>query len=73
VVDGAPETVLHPVDLHESFVEMPLAMPKWPHRLNAVPSDLGRENCSEPVPAEPHRLMRDVDATLVEQVLDVPQ
>jgi hypothetical protein len=29
--------------------------------------------CPEPVPSEPHRLMRNVDAALVEQVLHVPE
>lgn len=43
------------------------------HRLNAAPSNLGRENRLEPAPPDPHRLMRDVDAALVQQVFDFPQ
>jgi hypothetical protein len=42
------------------------------HRLNAATTDLGSEDRPEPVPPEPHRLMGDVDAALVQQVLDVP-
>jgi hypothetical protein len=49
------------------------------HCINTSPSDLGRENRPEPVPPEPLGLMRDVDlmrnvdAALVQQILDVPQ
>jgi hypothetical protein len=28
VIHGAPEVVLHPVDLHENLVERPLPMPE---------------------------------------------
>lgn len=28
VIDGAPEVVLHAIDLHEHFVEMPAPMPE---------------------------------------------
>jgi hypothetical protein len=48
-------------------------VPEIPHRLDPAATDLRRENRPEPVPPESHRLMRDVDAALVEQVLDVPQ
>ena len=34
MIDCAPEVVLHSVDLHENFVEMPLPMPKRSHRLH---------------------------------------
>ena len=73
VVDSAPEIVFHPVDLHENLVEMPPTMPEIPHRLDAAAPDLRRENRPEAVPPESHRLMRDVDAALVQQILDVPQ
>ncbi len=73
VIDGAPEIVFHPVDLHENLVEMPPTMPEIPHRLDAAAPNLGREDGAEPLPPKPHRLMGDVDASLVQQVLDVPQ
>ncbi len=73
MVDSAPEIVLHAVDLHENLVEVPASMPEIPHRLDPTPAYLGRENRPEPVPPEPHRFMRDVDAALVQQVLDVPE
>ncbi len=71
VIDGAPEIVLLPVDLHENVVEVPAPIAERTHRLNAVPPDPSRENRPETVPPEPHRLVRDVDPALVQQVLDV--
>jgi hypothetical protein len=44
-----------------------------PHRLDPVSPDLGRENRPQLIPPEPHRFVGDVDAALVEQVLDLPQ
>lgn len=48
-------------------------MPEVPDRLNTTATDLGREDGAETVPPEPDRLMRDVDAALMQQVLNVPQ
>ncbi|MCZ8163873.1 MAG: hypothetical protein O9315_17855 [Beijerinckiaceae bacterium] len=73
MIDGAPEIVLHAVDLDEDLVEIPTPMPKIPHRLDPTPADLGSENRPEPAPPETHRFMRDVDPPLVQKVLDVPQ
>ena len=60
------------VDPNENLVEMP-----GPGRvirvLIAVSSDRLREHRTEAVPPEPNRLMRDVDAALVEQVFNIPQ
>jgi hypothetical protein len=73
MVDSPPKIVLHPVDLHEDLVEMPAPMPEMTHRLHPAASDLGSENRPEAVPPEPHGLVRDVDAALMEQVLDIPE
>ncbi len=48
-------------------------MPERPHRLHPAAPDLGRENRPKPVPPEPHRLMRDIDAPLMQKVFDVPE
>ncbi len=73
VIDRAPEIVLHGVDLHEHLIEMPAPMSEIPHRPNTAAPDLGREDGAETVPPEPHRLMRDVDAALMQQVFHIPQ
>lgn len=73
MIDSAPEVVLHPVDLHKDFVEMPTPVLKIAHRLDPVPADLCCEDRPEPVPSEPPCLVRDVDSALMQQILDVPQ
>ena len=35
--------------------------------------DLRGEHRTEPVPPEPYRLVADIDATLEQQILDLPQ
>lgn len=42
------------------------------HRLNPLPPYLRRERQANPVPPEPHGLVADFDATLVQQVLHIP-
>jgi len=41
--------------------------------MNASFPDRSREHWTEPVPPEPNRLVADIDAPLMEQVLDLPQ
>jgi hypothetical protein len=48
-------------------------MPEGAHRLNTTATDLGSEDGAESVPPEPHRLVRDVDPALVQQIFHVPQ
>jgi hypothetical protein len=70
VVNGPPEVVLLAVDLHEDLVEMPPPVART-HSLHTALADLGGEHRPEPMPPEPHCLMTDVDAALVQQVFDV--
>ncbi len=39
--------------------------------LNPLSSDLGGKHQAEPVPPKPHRLVADIDATFMQQILDV--
>ena len=43
------------------------------HRLDTLAFDLGGKHRPEPVPPVSHRLVADLDASLVEQVFDIPQ
>ena len=72
VIDGAPEVVPLAVDLHENLVEMtpPVARSQ---PLDPALLDLICEHRAEPMLPKPHRLVADVDTTLVEQILDIPQ
>jgi hypothetical protein len=61
------------VDLHEHLIQMPAPLVAIAHRLHPPATDLGSEQLAKSVPPKPHRLMADVDATLVQQILDVAQ
>lgn len=73
MIDSAPEVMLYAVDLRENFVEMPLAMSKCAHRDGPASLYLSSKYLTETVPSVAHRLMRDIDAPLVEEILDVLQ
>lgn len=66
MVDGAPEVVLYAIDLHESLVEMPTAIPEIARCGSPVTSIFGGKDPAKTVPPEPHRLMCEVDATFRE-------
>ena len=50
---------------------MPLPIRMSAKVLNPISSDLGGEHRAEPVPPEPKRFVADIDATLMQQILDV--
>jgi len=61
------------VDLDVHLVKVPSPVAEVLHAADPLPADVVRKRWAEPVPPEAHRLMTDVDATLEEQVLHVPQ
>jgi hypothetical protein len=73
VIDGAPEIMRLAVYLQEHLVEVPLPMMELPHARDAASANFGREDRPEPVPPEAHAFVADLDAALVQHVLDVPQ
>jgi hypothetical protein len=73
MIDGTPKVVFHAVDFPNDFVKMPASMLEIPLALDPAAADLRRENRPEAVPPKPNRLMGDVDASLVQQILDIPQ
>jgi hypothetical protein len=50
---------------------MPSPLGAVPHPVDPPPTDFRGEHRADPVPPEPHRFMADLDATLVEEVLNV--
>ncbi len=72
VIDGPPQVVLLSVDLHENFVEMPSPLARS-HPLHPALADAGSEQRADPVLPVTYGLVADVDAALVQQVLDVAQ
>jgi hypothetical protein len=43
------------------------------HGFNPLASDLGGKHRAKPVPPEPHCLVADLDAALVQKVLDISE
>ncbi len=73
MVDGAPEVVAFPVDADEHLVEMPPPMGELAHCLNPFPTDLAGEHRTKSVPPKPDRLMANIDAAIVQKVLDLTE
>ena len=71
VIYGAPQVVGFTVDLYEHLVQMPLPIRMSTKVLNPFSSDLGGEHRAEPVPPKPHRFVADIDATFMQQILDI--
>ena len=59
-------------DLHKDFIQVP-APAAGSQGVDPLLPDLGGEHRSEPVPPEPHRLVANLDAALMQQVLNVPK
>jgi hypothetical protein len=52
---------------------VPLPLAEATHPVCPLPTNVTCKQRAEPVPSEPHRLVANVDAALVEQILDVAQ
>ena len=72
VVNRAPQIAGLPVDPHEHLIKVPAPV-RIPMTLNPALADLGCKQRTEAVPPVPHGLVADVDATLRQQVFDLPQ
>jgi hypothetical protein len=73
VIDGPPEVAGGTVDFCGNPIQMPPPVGQGPHSVDPLAADLGGEHRAEAVPPEPHGLMADVAAALLQQVFDVAQ
>lgn len=73
MIDSTLETVRLAGNLHVHLIEVPPPVHDLPKPLRSALLVFPRQERSEPVPPIPHRLVVDVDASLIEQILDVPQ
>ena len=73
MIHRPPKVVCLTIDLHEHRVQMPAPLGMASAMAYTPFPDLSSEHRTEAVPPEPHRLMTDVDAALVEQILHLPQ
>ena len=72
VIYSAPEVVPLTIDLHEDLVEMPTPATRF-HTPDPAFPDLGGKHRSEAMPPVPDGFVADVDAALMQQILDVSQ
>ena len=73
VINGSPKVMGDAIDLHEDLVQMPTPVGQGPHSLHPFAPDLGGKHWAKAVPPEPHGFMADLDAPLMQEVLDVAQ
>ena len=72
MINSPPQVMPLTVDLHEHLVQVPAPSAGF-HAFDAALADLGGEDRAKAEPPEPDGLMADVDATLVKQILNIPQ
>ena len=73
VIHGPPQVMRLAVDLYEYLVQMPLPVRESTHLLDTSTANLSGEHRAKSIPPIPHRFVADVDAALVQQVLDIAQ
>jgi len=73
VIYRAPAGMHLAVDLHVDLINILTPLPETPHPAHPLAPDVSREQRTEPVPPQPHRLVTDVDTPLEQQILDVAQ
>ena len=69
LTDRAPKMMYLAVDLHEEPVAVPAVLHARAQAINPLPSVLGRAHRAKPVSPVSHRLMADLDTTLVPKIL----
>ena len=61
------------IDLYKNLVQVPSPVRIRPHLLQAFTTDFCGEHRAKSVPPIPHRFVADVDAALVQQILNVSE
>ena len=70
MIDGPPEKVLFPVDLHEHLVQMPAPATGF-HTFDPAFTDLGSKYRPEPMPPISDGFMADINAPFMEQIFHI--
>jgi hypothetical protein len=71
VVNSSPKVVRLAIDLHENLAQVQLPVRIGSHPAYPVSPDLRRKHRAKSVPPKPDSFMADLDATLVQQILDI--
>ncbi len=73
MINSPPEVVPLAIHLHENLVYMPLPFRERAQLLNTLPSDLSSKQRAKPVPPISDSFVAHVDASLVQQIFDIPK
>ena len=73
MVDCSPKIMKLAVDPHVDFINMPSPMVEATHPVDTLASDLSSEQRAKSIPPQPDRLMAQLDAAFVQQILDIAQ
>ena len=73
MIDSPRKIVLLPIYVHEHFIQVPLPMCPRTHSVHPSPTDFSSKHRTKAVPPEPHRLVADIDATFMQQILDIAE
>ena len=71
IIHGPPKIERLAVDLHEHLTQMPLPVCPRPHSVNPSAPNFSGKQWAKSVPPKPNRLMADVDAALVQKLLNI--
>jgi hypothetical protein len=73
VIHSPPKGMRLAVDTHENLVQVPSPIRVRTHLLDTFTADFSGEHWAKSIPPVPHRFVADVDAALVQQVLDIAE
>ncbi len=73
VINGPPKIMPLAIYLHKDLVHMPLPFGVCSKLLNTLSSGLRSKHRTKPVPLIPDSFVAHVDASLVQQVFDIPK
>jgi hypothetical protein len=73
MIHGPPKGMRLAADLHENLVQVPSPIRVRTHLLDTFTTNFCGEHWAKSIPPIPHRFVADVDAALVQQVLDIAE
>ena len=71
VIHGTPKVMRLAINLHKYLIQMPLPVRVCAHLLNSFAADFSGKHRAKSIPPIPHRFVADVDAALVQKILDI--
>ncbi len=73
MINGPPKIIPLAIHLNKNLIHVPLSFGACSQWLNTLPSDLSSKHWAKPVPPIPDSFVAHVDASLMQQIFDVPK